>query len=218
MQNALQQLREQPRNPATAQNAADKIQDLADRAGMLRNNGPLSPAEIAQLASQLERARANIQRLLAQKSAAQSPGSPSSPPPGNTPGTSGDSPGDAGINGKATSSAFASEIINNIREDSLAAQPALPQAVQLAELRGEFHQSPFRDAPYADKLAFLEKIDPELENVIKLLRAENLDKQRPYPLTDDQLVQTPAGYRPAVADYFERLSRDYQTDTKATGK
>jgi len=279
LQKALQALREQPRNQTTAQNAANKIQDAADRAGTMRNNRPLSPADMAQLANELERAHANIQRLVAQNDATQTPagsprqpalaqtpaGSPGQPTPAQTPTSSpgqsaptqtpatspgqtaasqapGNSPGQPAQSpantppsgtpdssskfgsalglgsGQRLPSAFADEIINDVRKDVFAARPMLPQAVQMAQLRGAFRESPVPDSEYADKVAFLKKIDPQLEGLIKLLRAENSENRRPYPLTDDQLAQTPAGYRPAVADYFERLSRDYQTNSETSGK
>ena len=220
LQKALQQLREQPRNPEVARNAAEKLQDLADRAGMLRNNGPLSPAELAQLADRLERAHVNIQRLTAQQSPSKSPGSPS----GNSPGqASGAAPGGHGIttagnSGDLTPASFGGEIISDLREDLLAAAPSLPQSAQLAELRSQFHESPDPSASDGDITAFLGKIDPPLEGVIKLLRAEIPDSPRPYRLTDDEIAQAPAGYRPAVADYFEQLSRDYPADSKPAGK
>jgi hypothetical protein len=207
LQKALQQLREQPRNPDVALNAANKLQDLADRAGLMRNNGPLSPAEIAQLADRLERAHANIQRLLAQKSAAKSPVSS----PGNS---TGSAPGNSG----GAAGGFAGEIISEVREGLFETAPVLPQSTQLAELRGQFRASPDSGASSTDEVAFLEKIDAPLEGVIKLLRAEIPDNRRPYQLTDDELAQAPAGYRPAVADYFEQLSRDYPADSKPAGK
>lgn len=211
LQKLLQQLREQPRDPAVARNAADKLQDLADRAGLMRNNGPLSPAELARLADRLERAHANIQRLAAQKSAGKSPGNSS----GNSPGKAGGSaPGNPG----GAPGSFPSEIISDIREDLLAAVPVLPQSIQLAELRGQFRESPNPDATGDDVTVFLEKIDPPLEGVIKLLRAEIQGRQRPFQLTDEEVAQAPAAYRPAVADYFEKLSRDYPANSKASGK
>jgi hypothetical protein len=211
VQKALQQLREQPRNPDVALNAANKLQDLADRAGLMRNNGPLSPAEIARLADRLERAHANIQRLVAQKSAATSPGKS----PGNSPGkTAGSTPGGSG----SGAGGFAGEIISDVREGLFETAPMLPQSLQLAELRGQFRAAPDSGASSADEVAFLEKIDAPLEGIIKLLRAEVPDDRRPYQLTDDELAQAPAGYRPAVADYFEKLSRDYPADSKSAGK
>ena len=46
----------------------------------------------------------------------------------------------------------------------------------------------------------------------------DLDRQRPYHLTDEQAAQAPAVYRPAVADYFEQLSRDYPAGSNDSGK
>jgi hypothetical protein len=215
VQKALQQLREQPRNPDVALNAANKLQDLADRAGLMRNSGSLSPAEIARLADKLERAHVNIQRLVAQKSAATSTGKS----PGNSPGSSPGKNASSTSGGSGTGAGgFAGEIISDVREGLFETAPMLPQSVQLAELRGQFLAAPDSGASSADEVAFLEKIDAPLEGIIKLLRAEVPDDRRPYQLTDDELSQAPAGYRPAVADYFEKLSRDYPPDSKAAGK
>ena len=191
VQKALQQLREQPRDPDVARNAANKLQDLADRAGMMRHAGPLSPAELARLTDRLERAHANIQRLVAQNTSAKSTGSS----PGN-------------ISGGGSGS-FPSEIVSDVREGALEAVSALPQSLQLGELRQQIRESPVPDADGGNVTVFLEKIDPPLEDVIKLLRAEIADNRRPYQLTEEEMAQAPAGYRPAVADYFEQLSRDY---------
>jgi hypothetical protein len=200
VQKALQQLREQPRDPDVARNAANKLQDLADRAGMMRHAGPLSLAELARLTDRMERAHANIQRLTAQNSSAKSPGSS----PGNI---SGGGPG-----------SFPSEIVSDVREGALEAAAALPQSLQLGELRQQLRESPVSDADGGNVTVFLEKIDPPLEDVIKLLRAEIAGNRRPYQLTEEEMAQAPVAYRPAVADYFEQLSKDYQTASPTPGK
>jgi len=197
VQQALQQLREQPRDPDVARNAANKLQDLADRAGMMRHAGPLSPVELARLTDRLERAQANIQRLAAQNSTAKSTGSS----PGN-------------ISGGGSGS-FPSEIVSDVRESVLEAVSALPQSLQLGELRQQLRESPVPDADGGNVTVYLKKIDPPLEDVIKLLRTEIAGNQRPYQLTEEEMAQAPAGYRPAVAAYFEQLSRDYQTAAPA---
>ena len=134
-----------------ALNAANKLQDLADRAGLMRNNGSLSPAEIARLADRLERAHANIQRLVAQKSAATSPGKS----PGNSPGICRKKPPAQrlAVPGAELAS-FAGEIISDVREGLFETAPMLPQSLQLAELRGQFHAAPDSGASSADEVAF----------------------------------------------------------------
>jgi hypothetical protein len=206
LQKALQQLREQPRDPEVARRAANKLQDLADRAGMLRNNGPLSPTELARLADRLKRAHANIQRLTAQNAASKSPGQTGAG--GRTPGTF----------TTETPPTFGADIISDVREDLFAAMPALPQAAELAGLRRQFRESPAPGASSAEAILFLKSIDPPLEGIIKLLCAVIPGSRRPYQLTEDEMAQAPAGYRPAVADYFERLSRDYPANSKVSGK
>ncbi len=65
MRNAMEKLRAQPRDPARAQAAADRLQQMAELAAQQRNTQPLSPEELAQLIERLERDRANMQRLAA---------------------------------------------------------------------------------------------------------------------------------------------------------
>jgi hypothetical protein len=49
-----------------------------------------------------------------------------------------------------------------------------------------------------------------LSNVIALLQAQLMQTGRQHELSDQLAEQAPPAYRAAVADYFERLSRDYQ--------
>ncbi len=56
-------------------------------------------------------------------------------------------------------------------------------------------------------------IDPPLEGLIRLLRVELTQTRRVHELTTHELEQAPLAYRPAVADYFERISKDYRSAT-----
>jgi hypothetical protein len=53
-------------------------------------------------------------------------------------------------------------------------------------------------------------IDPPLGEVIRLLREELNRAKRDHQLSEQSADTAPAAYRSAVADYFERLSRDYE--------
>jgi len=62
--------------------------------------------------------------------------------------------------------------------------------------------------------AFVEaygRLNDPLATMINLLRAELDRSTRQHELTDQDIEQAPPAYRAAVAEYFERLSRDYET-------
>ncbi|MGA3268331.1 MAG: hypothetical protein ABSE16_16090 [Verrucomicrobiota bacterium] len=198
VQKALQQLQAQPRDQQVAENAANQLQDLADQAGLLQNNGAMTPAELAQLIDRLQRDHVNIQRLIAQNSL---PPSPDRPPNGTN--------GSPNVLTPNTGS-FGSEIITDVREGVLEASAAMPQTGIVVPMRNQLHSPPIPGAPSANITAYLAKIDPPLENLITLLQTR-LQQQRPFTLTDQQVAEALPAYRPAVADYFEQLSHDYQT-------
>jgi hypothetical protein len=50
-----------------------------------------------------------------------------------------------------------------------------------------------------------------LDEVVGLLNSKLLQSLRQYRLDDPNAAQPPPAYRDAVADYFERLSRDYRS-------
>jgi len=198
VQKALQQLQAQPRDQQVAENAANQLQDLADQAGLLQNNGAMTPAELAQLIDRLQRDHVNIKRIIAQNSLSPSPDRPANNTNGSpnvlTPNTG----------------SFGSEIITDVREGVLEASAAMPQTGIVVPMRNQLHSPPIPGAPSANITAYLAKIDPPLENLITLLQTR-LQQQRPFTLTDQQVAEALPAYRPAVADYFEQLSHDYQT-------
>ena len=65
--------------------------------------------------------------------------------------------------------------------------------------------------PAAAFLASYGKLDEPISTILTLLRAALRQSSRQHLLTDQHVEQAPPAYRAAVADYFERLSRDYQT-------
>jgi len=302
LQKTLQRLREQPRDNARAQTAAEKLQQLADRAAQQRSSGaPFSQDEIARLADQLERARANLQRLANGDNAnttgnreqssqqnqtsqqnlqsqqngqnsqtqqsqnansqaaqtqtsqlAQSAGHSKQAQPGQGKGDSRTgSTGQNGIGGaeksdgsqqtaawtfgqvpgakgaQQTSSSdvrddnstphaaemreqFARELIDDLRDSALDAMTVLPQSSEASALRDRLREAlPQPRAQSRELAAFISKIDPPLEGLIKALRAETRHTQRQHQLTEQNIDLAPPAYRPAVADYFENLSRDY---------
>jgi hypothetical protein len=55
------------------------------------------------------------------------------------------------------------------------------------------------------------KLNEPISTMINALRDQLQRTARQTELTDQNVEQAPPAYRDAVADYFERLSRDYQT-------
>ena len=62
------------------------------------------------------------------------------------------------------------------------------------------------------------KLDEPLGKIINALRTALAQSSRQHELQDDEAEQAPPAYREAVADYFERLSRDYETAPQEPAK
>ncbi|SDU12875.1 hypothetical protein SAMN05444156_2126 [Verrucomicrobium sp. GAS474] len=62
---------------------------------------------------------------------------------------------------------------------------------------------------YAPVLVPYEKIAPPLDDLIRWIHSEMAKATRQELLSTDDPARAPAAYRDAVADYFERLSKDY---------
>jgi hypothetical protein len=57
---------------------------------------------------------------------------------------------------------------------------------------------------------------PPLDEMITWLRSDLVEVRRDHVLTEQELALAPVAYRPAVAEYFETLSRAETTNrTKA---
>jgi len=212
MQHLLQQLQDQPRDPAVARDAADKLQNIADRAGLMRQDGPLSPAQLAQLVDGLQRAQVNLQRLTGQNAATKTPGNqtPGNKTPGNmASGAPGGTPGAPASEIGTADTAFVYDLITVMREDLLAAVPTLPQSAELAQLRLQLREPPLPGTSSGNVVVYLQQIDPPLGGVIKLLQSKMRDQLRPFQLMDQEVAQAPPAYRKAVAEYYEKLSQDY---------
>lgn len=111
---------------------------------------------------------------------------------------------------------LALELLDQLRENALDAMAVAPKSAELAKVR-EILRRVGRDPGEGNVVAFADQIDPPLEGLIKLLRTELAQFERQHQLTDQELAQAPPAYRPAVADYFERLSHDYGTNHVANG-
>jgi hypothetical protein len=107
---------------------------------------------------------------------------------------------------------LAAQLLDDLREDALdslsvAGGSGDGDAGKLSKILG---RTPGASLGLGRLPGLFEEIDPPLQGVIQMLRAELANARRPHQLVVAELEQAPPAYRPAVADYFERLSRDYE--------
>ena len=248
VQKPLDELLEQPKAETVAKAAADRLQNLADLAAMPSNGEMLSPEELEELVKQLERAKANLERLAKAEcesrqgekqgdkgadgknpgegssesqpgkeggggegpAGAQGLGSSDSKEMGNK--QAGSSPSGAGSSSQsAARDQFARDLMEEIREGMQQAQSVLKNSTALQSVRDLSEQkSEIKQVGGGNVAGLYLAIDPPLGEVIRLLREELNRAQRDHQLSEQSAETTPAAYRSAVADYFERLSRDYE--------
>jgi hypothetical protein len=103
-------------------------------------------------------------------------------------------------------------LIEDLREVVQQTSGVIPKAPEVDALRNSVTTG--AGMGYAQVVKLFGEIDPQIEGVLKLLRAEIQERRRQHELIDTKTDQPPAAYRPAVADYFEQLSRDYKARTK----
>jgi hypothetical protein len=84
--------------------------------------------------------------------------------------------------------------------------PTITQAQ--AHVRGVLAQMRTQGDSPSPVIAYGRLKEP-LTTIISLLRAQLMQTGRQHELSDQLAEQAPPAYRAAVADYFERLSRDY---------
>jgi hypothetical protein len=114
---------------------------------------------------------------------------------------------------------FAAELLDDLREDALDAGSVEGASGNSHKLRNVLGRAPGASWGLDRLPGLFEEIDPPLQGVIQCLRAELANARRPHQLVVAELDQAPPAYRPAVADYFERLSRDYEpAKTPDSGK
>ncbi len=103
---------------------------------------------------------------------------------------------------------FARELVGDVREAAQDAVVVVPKSGALADVRETLRDVPL-ELHYLDQAALFARIDPPLSGLIDSLHTAQQHVQRDHSLTDANLDLAPPAYRPAVADYFEQLSRDY---------
>ena len=105
---------------------------------------------------------------------------------------------------------LAAQLLDDLRGDALDALSVASASGDLGRLRNILGRTPGASLGLERLPGLFEAIDPPLQAVIQLLRAELSNARRPHQLIVAELEQAPPAYRPAVADYFEKLSRDYE--------
>ncbi len=103
---------------------------------------------------------------------------------------------------------FARELFEDVRAAAQDATVVVPKSEALADVRDTLRDVPI-ELHYLDQTALFARIDPPLLGLIDSLRAAQEHARRDHPLTDGSPDLAPPAYRPAVANYFEQLSRDY---------
>jgi hypothetical protein len=152
------------------------------------------------------------------------------PSPGSQPPSPGNqSPGDAAslarggqaeharspeLNRSELQRAEAAQLLDDLRLTGADLRMATVDTVQLNSLDDILRQAANRqpDDPRA-LMPLVMELDPPLTGLIHSLQTELAGMRRPFELAAKDTTQAPPAYRAAVADYFEQLSRDYQTAT-----
>lgn len=233
------QAQQEPRNAGRNEALAQRLEELAERAAELRNQGQPTRQELARLVERMQRTQANLKNLASQCS---SPGAAQSGKSSGQAASSGGNPGQLSqtvlrptATGGTRPTASASEsgvtrarghepsreelqqmlaenLLQELHEQTLDAMAAKPGASELKKLREILNRKSNGGLDTGEMVAFAAAIDPPLTGLITLLRQELTHYRRQHQLTNAQVAQAPRAYRPAVAEYFEQLSRDYATD------
>ena len=244
---ALDRLRNAPRDAALANDAADRLQEIANLAGKNGKSGPLTPQEMASLVAQLERTRTNLQRLAAvQKNDGQAQGQGQGQGQGmgmgQGPGMSHSQATAALSHDTPPGSSTSNTSAGAARSQYLKPNPRVLEERErfgqelVEDLRSLVFEAKSATPKAADTGSQLQRalgetysksetdwnrvvtaIDPPLEGLIALLRGQIKQSQREFHLTDQDIEFAPPAYRSAVSDYFERLSRDYKESPKEGG-
>jgi len=112
---------------------------------------------------------------------------------------------------------FAEQLLDDLRESAWDAESVLSSSGDLGSLSSILSRAKGSSLGLNRLPGLFEQIDPPLQGVIRSLREELANARRRHQLVAAELEQAPPAYRPAVADYFERLSRDYEP-AKSAGR
>ena len=210
--------RKSPRDAARSEPLAQRLEALAERAAQLGNQGQPTRQEVARLLDRMQRTQANLRHLASQCSG-QTPGNSASASThsssANAMNRSGEQPLSRSRGAEPSRDELRRQLGENLmqelREQMLDAMGVKPNAPELGQMRGVLGRNTGNDSSSEYIVPLATELDRPLNGVIAMLRQELAHYQRQHQLTDQQVAQAPEAYRPAVADYFEHLSRDYAT-------
>ena len=214
----LAQAQGSPRDAAQTETLAQKLDELAERAGQQRNPGPMSRQELARLVDQLQRTQANLNNLASQVA---SPGAAQPGKPGKTgqPATaSGAANGGEPARARAPELSRAdmqraegAQLLDELRLDATdgsAVESDMIYVKKLDQVLRAAGKQPVQDPK--DFVPLVLQINPPLTGLINSLQTELAGMRRQFELASKETAPAPPAYRAAVADYFEQVSRDYQ--------
>jgi hypothetical protein len=115
--------------------------------------------------------------------------------------------------------AEAAQVLDDVRLGVMDSRSATPGSSDLAELDALLRGASNRADTDPHLFALLVTgINPPLTGLINSLQTQLAAMRRPYQLAEEAASPAPPAYRPAVADYFEQVSRDYQPAKAGDGK
>lgn len=131
--------------------------------------------------------------------------------------TMGSRPGgnDGPTNGatQAARQEFAQNLVEQVTEDTDAVSRSMPNSplIQGAQVKVHKVVTALESGPAPAYVMAYGELNEPISTMLNVLRDELRQTARQVELTDQNVEQAPPAYRGAVADYFERLSRDYET-------
>jgi hypothetical protein len=209
------QAQQSPRDAAHSEQLAQRLDELAARAAQLDNHGQPTRQEVARLIERMQRTQTKLNNLASQCT------SPGSSPTGQS------SAAAAGAGGAVDHARgqepsreeqrqqLGENLKQELREETFDAMGIKPDAAGLKPMRDILSREIQGGQPDDNVIAFVNEINPPMNGVITVLRADLAQFQRQFRLNDEQIAMAPPAYRPAVADYFEQLSADYATNEPA---
>lgn len=215
MKQSMAEAQATPRDEAKDEALAQKLETLAEQAGRQRNPGPVSRQDLARLVDRLQRTQANLNNLASQ---CKMPGPGSGTSVSVTPSSSSQGAG-SGLAHARTPDASRAEmqrqegeqLLDELRLGTMDAQWLGSEMIYVKKLQHVLDsaggQPPSTPGEYVPLVL---QIDPLLAGVINSLQTKLTGMRRQFDLAEKDPAAAPPAYREAVADYFERVSRDYQ--------
>lgn len=216
MKQTLAQAQAAPRDAAKNEALAQKLDNLAEEAARQRNPGPVSRQELARLVDRLQRTQANLNNLASQcKSPGSNPGASASA--SGTPSDS-SSTAESGLAHARTPQASredmkreeGEQLLDELRLGTMDAQWVGAEMTYVKKLQHVLDSTEQRGGAPDEYSPLVLQIDPLLTGVINSLQTKLTGMRRQFDLAETDPAAAPPAYREAVADYFERVSRDYQ--------